>query len=150
MVEFMKQHLLVLAAAVLAAAALIGCAGSGDDRVVGTQDPRILGDWVATQIRLGDETAGCPGTLVVGGEGDEDTISCSDAITTFTAEGKILSGTTSQEYFFSSGNLTVYSNPRLSVEVTFEELDTVMKFRFRQNERTAEVWYARPAVAART
>ena len=144
-VRFMKQHLLMLVATLVATVALIGCGGSGSDRVIGTQDPRILGDWQPTEIHFGGQVQPCPGSIIAGDPGNEDEVRCTSDLTHFSQEGRISSGTTSHDYFFSSsGLLTVYTSPTANIQVTFENTDTRMKFSFTQRGRDVEVIFDRP------
>lgn len=144
MVEFMKKHLLMLVAILVATAAMIGCGGS-NDIITGTQDPRILGDWVASEIIFDGIHANCPDSIVVGDPDNQDTLTCTDRISHFSEDGKLTSGGVSTDYFFGSGILTVYTNPNVTIEVTFEESDTKMRYHFIQNGRDAQVVFIRPA-----
>lgn len=141
----MKQFLLVFVASLGLAAALVGCGGQNSDHIIGIQDPRVLGDWVATKITFDGTSGDCPTTIIKGDPGDEDSVSCTTDISHFSEDGHLTSAGVTTDVFVSADDvLTVYTSPVVTIQLTFENDGTRMHYIFTQNGRDVDIQFDRP------
>jgi len=99
-----------------------GCGGGGSSRQIGTTDQRIVGQWRGKSITLDGQSANCPGEVTSGNA----EMSCSDSTSTVHSDGRVVTDGETINYYFNGSTLTLYTNPRLSEQVTFSEDNNTM------------------------
>jgi hypothetical protein len=133
----MFRHARGFAAVLAAGFILFGCAGNGDSRSTGTDDPRILGNWVAKELHFRSTVVTCPGQI----ESNNQAASCTTDVTTFDSAGHYTVGTKTDDFFLSNGNMVLYNRAgnATNYSVAFDSTGNEMTWTFTLDGQNAQL-----------
>jgi hypothetical protein len=133
----MFRHARAFAAVLAGGLILIGCAGNGDSRQTGTDDPRILGDWIAKELHFGSTVVPCPGQI----ESNSQTASCTADTTTFDSAGHYTVGAKTDDFLLNQGNMVLYNRAgnATNYSVVFDSTGNEMTWTFTLDGQNAQL-----------